>query len=124
MIVGAATDAGCLVWQTECGEEVSCWVYDNATVSKNYFIVGIITKILSLLFFFLAHWFYVPPKEQDIDLSVHNDTKERDQRVQNYAKEQNQSIPNDSKEHLDPEKDTAGIHTTVTSETSVRGTHL
>lgn len=72
VLMGVATDAGCLVWQTECEEDVSCWVYDNDIVSRNYFIIGIVTKLCSLLFFFLAHWFYIPPKQDCVDFTVEN----------------------------------------------------
>lgn len=70
VIMGVATDAGCLLWQTECGENTSCWLYDIHTVSRNYFIFGMITKIFSLFFFFCAHRLYEPPQCVDYELQV------------------------------------------------------
>ena len=72
VVYGAATDAGCLIWKTDCGENTSCWIYDISVVGRNYFIITIITKVLSLTFFFCAIWFYKPPKAIDIEVDINN----------------------------------------------------
>jgi len=63
VIFGALTDTACLVWQEECGEPSSCWIYDNGVVSRNYFLIAIATKAVSMLFFSLAFILYKPPPE-------------------------------------------------------------
>ena len=65
VIFGAVTDTACLVWQTECGENSSCWIYDNFAVSRNYFLIAISAKIVSILFFSVAFFTYKPPKTED-----------------------------------------------------------
>ncbi|KAL4228990.1 Solute carrier organic anion transporter [Mactra antiquata] len=74
VIMGVATDSGCLVWQTECNVDTSCWLYDISVVSRNYIIFGCITKILSLIFFFLALWLYRPPTNMDYSIVVNRDS--------------------------------------------------
>jgi organic anion transporter 4A len=84
VIMGVATDAGCLIWQTECGENTSCWLYDISKVSRNYFIFGLVTKLFSMLFFFCAIWFYKPPKDTDLQI---DSLKEKDQTNQAFELE-------------------------------------
>lgn len=62
VVFGAVTDSSCLIWQTECGEKTSCWIYDNDSVRRNYFIIAIVLKFFSVLSFFLAFILYKPPK--------------------------------------------------------------
>ena len=61
MIFGAVTDTACLVWQTECGENSSCWIYDNFAVSRNYFLIAMSVKCLSTILFSVAFCTYKPP---------------------------------------------------------------
>ena len=77
--MGVATDAGCLIWQTECGENVSCWLYDISTVSRNYFIFGVVTKLFSMFFFLCAIWFYKPPVDADLQIDTQKDTVQTNQ---------------------------------------------
>ena len=61
VIFGAVTDTACLVWQTECGENSSCWIYDNFAISRNYFLIAMSVKCLSIVFFSIAFCTYKPP---------------------------------------------------------------
>ncbi|WAR17281.1 SO4C1-like protein [Mya arenaria] len=63
VIFGAVTDTACLIWQDECGKPSSCWIYDNSVVSRNYFLIAIAAKALSMIFFILAFVLYKPPPE-------------------------------------------------------------
>lgn len=67
VIFGAVTDTACLVWQEECGNPTSCWIYNNRIISRNYFLVAISMKILSTIFFSLALYLYRAP----LDVSTH-----------------------------------------------------
>lgn len=57
-------DASCTVWQDECGETGSCWVYDNFEMSVRLLGLMVIFKVLSLTFTSLALKLYKPPKVQ------------------------------------------------------------
>ena len=37
--LGAMLDMACVVWQNTCGEEGSCWVYDDNKIYKAVFII-------------------------------------------------------------------------------------
>ena len=65
IVYGALTDSACSIWQTECGEQTSCWVYDNFTVRRNYFIVAVVFKVFSVISFFLASVLYKPPRQEN-----------------------------------------------------------
>lgn len=65
VIFGAVTDTACLVWQEECGKPTSCWIYDHSAVSRNYFLVAISVKFLSMIFFLIAFCLYKPPDETE-----------------------------------------------------------
>ena len=65
MIFGSVTDIACLIWQDECGEPSSCWIYDNAAVSRNYFLIAMSAKIISVTLFSLAYCMYTPPPHAD-----------------------------------------------------------
>ena len=80
VIFGAVTDTACLVWQTECGEHSSCWIYDNFAVSRNYFLIAISAKIVSIFFFSVAFCTYKPPKggdENEFGVVLHPRESER-----------------------------------------------
>ena len=79
VVYGAATDTGCLTWKNDCGKDTSCWIYDISVVARNYFIITIVTKLLSLTFFFCAFWFYKPPRDVGVGISL-SDKKEEDKK--------------------------------------------
>ena len=37
--LGAMLDAACVIWQDNCGEDGSCWVYDDDKIYKAVFII-------------------------------------------------------------------------------------
>lgn len=66
IIFGAMIDASCILWQDECGEKGSCWVYDSSGMSVR--IVGLVAalKVLSFTFNLIALKLYKSPKA-DVD---------------------------------------------------------
>ncbi|XP_010873836.2 solute carrier organic anion transporter family member 4A1 [Esox lucius] len=60
---GSVIDISCLLWQDQCGEQGSCYVYQNSAMSRYTLIAGIIYKVLGTLFFLLASVLYKPPPE-------------------------------------------------------------
>ena len=80
VIFGAVTDTACLVWQTECGEHSSCWIYDNFAVSRNYFLIAISVKVVSIILFSVAFFTYKPPQneeENEFGVTLHQRESER-----------------------------------------------
>ncbi|XP_045180504.2 solute carrier organic anion transporter family member 4C1-like [Mercenaria mercenaria] len=75
IIFGAVTDTACLVWQDECGEPSSCWIYDNGVVSRNYFLIAMAAKGLSIIFFSLAYCLYKPPEEAKVKFDTRETPK-------------------------------------------------
>ncbi|PNF24215.1 Solute carrier organic anion transporter family member 4A1 [Cryptotermes secundus] len=63
MVFGALIDETCILWQESCHEDENgaCLVYDNEYMSRYMLALAFIGKAASLLFFFLAWWFYIPP---------------------------------------------------------------
>ncbi|XP_064812388.1 solute carrier organic anion transporter family member 4A1-like [Oncorhynchus masou masou] len=60
---GSVIDISCLLWQEQCGEQGSCYLYQNSAMSRYTLIAGIIYKVLGMMFFLLASVLYKPPPE-------------------------------------------------------------
>lgn len=63
-------DSSCILWQDNCGERGSCWVYDNADLAVKIVAFLASIKIISLVFLILTLVLYKPPQELDMDLKV------------------------------------------------------
>ncbi|KAM6982924.1 LOW QUALITY PROTEIN: solute carrier organic anion transporter family member 4A1 [Tautogolabrus adspersus] len=60
---GSVIDLSCLLWQDQCGEQGSCYLYHNSSMSRYTLIAGIIYKVLGMMFFLLASVMYTPPPQ-------------------------------------------------------------
>uniref|UniRef100_A0A8B9JRC5 Solute carrier organic anion transporter family, member 4A1 n=1 Tax=Astyanax mexicanus TaxID=7994 RepID=A0A8B9JRC5_ASTMX len=60
---GSVIDISCLLWQEQCGEHGSCYLYQNSAMSQYTLVAGIIYKVLGTIFFLLASVLYQPPPE-------------------------------------------------------------
>uniref|UniRef100_A0A7N9AUG8 Solute carrier organic anion transporter family member n=1 Tax=Mastacembelus armatus TaxID=205130 RepID=A0A7N9AUG8_9TELE len=60
---GSVIDISCLLWQDQCGEQGSCYLYQNSAMSQYTLVAGIIYKVLGTVFFLLASVLYQPPPE-------------------------------------------------------------
>ncbi|XP_008841467.1 solute carrier organic anion transporter family member 4A1 isoform X2 [Nannospalax galili] len=58
---GWVIDKTCLLWQDQCGNQGSCFVYQNAAMSRYLLISGLVFKVLGLLFFTTACFLYKAP---------------------------------------------------------------
>ena len=56
-------DASCTIWQDDCGERGSCWVYDHSELALRVCLLGVAYKLLSLTFHALTIFFYKPPQD-------------------------------------------------------------
>ncbi|KAL7741794.1 hypothetical protein ACLKA6_000399 [Drosophila palustris] len=65
LIFGALIDESCVLWHESCDDQAggACLVYDNFYISRYMWLLALIGKLCSVLFFFGAWWFYVPPSE-------------------------------------------------------------
>ncbi|XP_070496427.1 solute carrier organic anion transporter family member 4A1 isoform X3 [Chironomus tepperi] len=63
IIFGKLIDESCILWQKETyGSEIgACLLYDNNRMSNYMLFLAILGKSLSVLFFFLSWFFYIPP---------------------------------------------------------------
>ncbi|XP_060072652.1 solute carrier organic anion transporter family member 4C1-like [Ylistrum balloti] len=75
IMFGSVIDSTCLVWQEKCGEKTSCWIYDNALLSRNFFIILFAVKITTSILFVIAYKLYKPPVEKSVSYVVPNGTK-------------------------------------------------
>ena len=71
---GAIIDSTCIIWREKCGEHASCWIYDNTNLSLNFFVLIVSFKIVSIIFFVIAHQTYKPPTEQGVQYVVKDGT--------------------------------------------------
>ncbi|XP_047467389.1 solute carrier organic anion transporter family member 4A1 [Mugil cephalus] len=60
---GSVIDISCLLWQDQCGEQGSCYLYHNSAMSRYTLVAGIIYKVLGTMFFLVASILYQPPPE-------------------------------------------------------------
>ncbi|XP_058535586.1 solute carrier organic anion transporter family member 4A1 [Ochotona princeps] len=58
---GWVIDKACLLWQDQCGQPGSCFVYQNGAMSRYMLGVGLTYKVLGLIFFAGASYLYKPP---------------------------------------------------------------
>uniref|UniRef100_A0A3B4ZC64 Solute carrier organic anion transporter family member n=1 Tax=Stegastes partitus TaxID=144197 RepID=A0A3B4ZC64_9TELE len=60
---GSVIDISCMLWQDQCGEQGSCYLYHNSAMSRYTLVAGIIYKVLGTVFFLVASILYQPPPE-------------------------------------------------------------
>ena len=60
IIVGAVIDLSCILWEDNCGEKGSCWVYDNTWLSYYLTILVTVLEAVKLLLTVLALVLYKP----------------------------------------------------------------
>ncbi|XP_069564504.1 solute carrier organic anion transporter family member 4A1 [Brachyistius frenatus] len=60
---GSVIDISCLLWQDQCGEQGSCYLYHNSAMSQYTLVAGITYKVLGTIFFLVASILYQPPPE-------------------------------------------------------------
>ncbi|XP_068768254.1 solute carrier organic anion transporter family member 4A1 [Struthio camelus] len=58
---GSMIDKSCLLWQDQCGEQGSCYIYQNSAMSRYTLIAGLVYKVLGTSFFIVACLLYKPP---------------------------------------------------------------
>lgn len=65
LIFGALIDESCILWQESCDKDAggACLVYDNFYISRYMWLLALICKLGSVVFFACAWWFYVPPSK-------------------------------------------------------------
>ncbi|XP_027000792.1 solute carrier organic anion transporter family member 4A1 [Tachysurus fulvidraco] len=78
---GSVIDISCLLWQEQCGERGSCYLYQNSAMSQYTLIAGIIYKFLGTVFFMLASVLYKPPPESPQNSCENTDHSAVDQGV-------------------------------------------
>ena len=67
---GAIIDSTCIIWREKCGDNASCWIYDNTNLSRNFFVLVVSFKIVSIILFTVAHQTYKPPVEKGVHYIV------------------------------------------------------
>ncbi|XP_064596703.1 solute carrier organic anion transporter family member 4C1-like [Liolophura sinensis] len=72
---GVIIDSACVIWKKSCGSSVneSCWIYNNETMGRNFFLVALGVKFLSTLLFGLGSIVYKAPsinKENNLDIAT------------------------------------------------------
>lgn len=58
---GSMIDKSCLLWQDQCGDQGSCYVYQNSAMSRYTLVTGLVYKVLGTTFFTIACVLYKPP---------------------------------------------------------------
>ncbi|XP_027478330.1 solute carrier organic anion transporter family member 4A1 isoform X2 [Zalophus californianus] len=67
---GWVIDKACLLWQDQCGQQGSCFVYQNSAMSRYMLITGLVYKVLGFLFFATTCVLYKPPSESPNSLAA------------------------------------------------------
>ncbi|GBP12346.1 Solute carrier organic anion transporter family member 4C1 [Eumeta japonica] len=80
LLFGFLIDLSCSLWDQACGSTGACLLYDNINMSRYMLALALIGKLCSVLFFFLAWWFYKPPGSKSsnavipsVDMKVRKD---------------------------------------------------
>ncbi|XP_049876668.1 solute carrier organic anion transporter family member 4A1 [Pectinophora gossypiella] len=61
LLFGFLIDLSCSLWGKSCDTTGACLLYDNINMSRYMLALALVGKLCSVLFFFLAWWFYRPP---------------------------------------------------------------
>ncbi|CAH2049869.1 unnamed protein product, partial [Iphiclides podalirius] len=61
LLFGFLIDLSCSLWEKTCGTTGACLLYDNHNMSRYMLALALVGKLCSVVFFFLAWWFYRPP---------------------------------------------------------------
>ncbi|XP_061128593.1 solute carrier organic anion transporter family member 4A1 isoform X1 [Syngnathus typhle] len=75
---GSMIDISCLLWQDQCGEQGSCYLYQNSAMSRYMLLAGVIYKVLGTIFFLLASILYKAPPESPQSSRESSDHETRD----------------------------------------------
>ncbi|EDW37341.1 GL26208 [Drosophila persimilis] len=75
LIFGALIDESCILWHESCDEQGggACLVYDNFYISRYMWLLALICKLGSVVFFLCAWWFYVPPSKPAVNANGKED---------------------------------------------------
>lgn len=86
LVFGRLIDESCLLWEKEnCGiDRGSCLLYDNKNMAKYMLILALCGKLCSVVFFFFAWFYYIPPKISDLPRG--GDTEEDTKASERYVK--------------------------------------
>ncbi|XP_029635600.1 solute carrier organic anion transporter family member 4C1-like [Octopus sinensis] len=62
LLFGFAIDKACRVWKSSCSKNgTSCWIYQKELLSRNFFLLTIFVRALSIFFLVIAKCLYKPP---------------------------------------------------------------
>lgn len=74
IIIGAIFDSACILWQDECGDRGSCWVYENTRLSVGALSSALIGIFLNFVFTFIC-WLVYPKTNEGT--TVNDDDKDQ-----------------------------------------------
>ena len=72
LILGAAFDGSCSLWERRCGSRGSCLVYDNQRLALYTFLFCLSVKIFGSIVYLLGWKLYKPPPIEIMDKKVGN----------------------------------------------------
>ncbi|XP_056375829.1 solute carrier organic anion transporter family member 4C1-like [Hyla sarda] len=59
---GAVMDSSCILWNlNDCGTQGACWTYDNHGVAYKLLGISAGSKVITIVFLFIANFIYKPP---------------------------------------------------------------
>ncbi|XP_063820142.1 solute carrier organic anion transporter family member 4C1 [Pseudophryne corroboree] len=62
IVFGVVIDSSCILWNVnECGSKGACWTYDNSSISYKLIGISAASKVITLIFLFVAYFIYKPP---------------------------------------------------------------
>ncbi|KAM5192159.1 solute carrier organic anion transporter family member 4C1 [Mantella aurantiaca] len=72
ILFGVVIDSSCILWNlNDCGVKGACWTYDNSSISYKLIGISAASKIITIIFLFIAHFIYKPPSSTQ-DTSQNN----------------------------------------------------
>jgi len=61
ILFGFSLDKVCILWQETCDGDGSCYIYDNAKMGRNFFILVLAVKLAATVLLLIAWKLYKPP---------------------------------------------------------------
>ncbi|XP_063820143.1 solute carrier organic anion transporter family member 4C1-like [Pseudophryne corroboree] len=62
IVFGVVIDSSCILWNVnECGSKGACWTYDNSSISYKLIGISAASKLITIIFLFIAYFTYKPP---------------------------------------------------------------
>ncbi|XP_018424986.1 PREDICTED: solute carrier organic anion transporter family member 4C1 [Nanorana parkeri] len=76
ILFGVTIDSSCILWNlNDCEVKGACWIYNNTSISYKLVGISAASKIITIIFLFIAYFIYKPPASTKDSQNSQNNVK-------------------------------------------------